>query len=244
MKFTTISVAAALIAATNAQVTFADGKFTCATPNKDYCGGDSLNTNIIIRCTGTVGTPGNCNDNLAGIAPVGVKSDALCYQSSTTAGDAACSFEGTAYPDSGSPFKIGGGSVSSMASSSALSTSVVTASSLPVYTSVIASSPAVYTSVVASSPAVYSSIVASSPAVYSSVVASSASEYTSVVASSAPAYNSVGVAPTYVAPNATAVAPTYAPTFAMATPTYEASANNVKGGAFAGMVGLIAAVLL
>ncbi|MCJ1462154.1 hypothetical protein MMC07_000754 [Pseudocyphellaria aurata] len=72
-----------------------------------FCAGESLATNIIIRCDGLVGQPGNCNDNLAGIPPVGVKLFAPCYQSSTVAGDAACSYDGIAYPDSGTPFQIG-----------------------------------------------------------------------------------------------------------------------------------------
>lgn len=101
-----------------------DGAFVCAEPDARYCAGESLATNIIIRCSGTVGRPGNCNDkfattvsyepgqklmprSLAGIPPVGVKSFAPCYQSSPTAGDASCSYDGTVYPDDGSaPFPV------------------------------------------------------------------------------------------------------------------------------------------
>ncbi|KAH7036301.1 hypothetical protein B0J12DRAFT_270293, partial [Macrophomina phaseolina] len=61
----------------------------------------SLATSIIIRCTGSVGQPANCNDNLSGISPLGVKSTAACYQSSATSGDAVCVFNGVAYPDGG-----------------------------------------------------------------------------------------------------------------------------------------------
>lgn len=97
-----------------------NGTFTCAgaAKNANFCAGTSLSSNIIIRCTAGVGQPGNCNDNLAGLDPIGVKSNALCYQSTDVAGDAACSFNGTAYPDSGTPYKIGGSSSASSAPSS------------------------------------------------------------------------------------------------------------------------------
>merc|ERR1711939_289999 len=88
---------ALLIAATaafaSAQVTYDDatGKFICPAdkPNGAFCAGDSLGTNIIIRCTNGVGQPGNCNDNLAGYFPFGVRSS-QCWQSSPTSGIAAC----------------------------------------------------------------------------------------------------------------------------------------------------------
>jgi len=100
------------IAAVQGQVTQQpNGTFTCAIPNGDYCAGESLSTNIIIRCTNGIGQPGNCNDNLAGVPPVGVKPFAPCYQTSDVAGDAACSWNGIAYPDSGSPYPIPGASV-------------------------------------------------------------------------------------------------------------------------------------
>ncbi|EOD43715.1 hypothetical protein UCRNP2_9566 [Neofusicoccum parvum UCRNP2] len=84
------------------------GAYTCSTASGAYCGGSSLSTNIIIRCTNFVGQPGNCNDNLAGIKPVGVKPAASCYQTSATSGDAVCSFNGVGYPenDSAAAFPI------------------------------------------------------------------------------------------------------------------------------------------
>ncbi|PBP25514.1 hypothetical protein BUE80_DR003590 [Diplocarpon rosae] len=68
------------------------GTFICPAdkPNGAFCAGDSLSTNIIIRCKDGVGQPGNCNDNLAGYFPYGVRS-APCWQSSATSGVAACS---------------------------------------------------------------------------------------------------------------------------------------------------------
>ncbi|OBT80660.1 hypothetical protein VF21_00302 [Pseudogymnoascus sp. 05NY08] len=81
MKLSTallISASAALASATGPVYDPATGKWTCHVPNAVYCAGDSLKTNIIIRCTGLVGQPGNCNDNLAGEPPVGVQ-PSLCY---------------------------------------------------------------------------------------------------------------------------------------------------------------------
>ncbi|KAG4436771.1 hypothetical protein IFR05_007746 [Cadophora sp. M221] len=86
-------VLAATAAFATAQVTYDDatGKFICPAdkPNGAFCAGDSLGTNIIIRCTNGVGQPGNCNDNLAGYFPFGVRSS-QCWQSSPTSGIAAC----------------------------------------------------------------------------------------------------------------------------------------------------------
>ena len=45
--------------------------------------------------------------------PVGVKPFAPCYQTSDVAGDAACSWDGIAYPDNGSPYPIPGANVTS-----------------------------------------------------------------------------------------------------------------------------------
>ncbi|KFY86539.1 hypothetical protein V500_07570 [Pseudogymnoascus sp. VKM F-4518 (FW-2643)] len=81
MKFSTaliISASAALTSATGPDYDPTTGKWTCHVPDAVYCAGDSLKTNIIIRCTGLVGQPGNCNDNLAGEPPVGVQ-PTLCY---------------------------------------------------------------------------------------------------------------------------------------------------------------------
>ncbi|KAK4963980.1 hypothetical protein LTR28_004203, partial [Elasticomyces elasticus] len=56
---------ASLAVCVSAQVTDNNGTFSCAIPNGAYCAGDSLITNIILRCTNGTGHPGNCNDNLA-----------------------------------------------------------------------------------------------------------------------------------------------------------------------------------
>lgn len=106
----------------DAQITVNDnGTISCPATGSAFCAGDSLSTNIIVRCPtpGGQGQPGNCNDNLAGVPPVGVKLFAPCYQTSPTAGDAACSYNGIAYPDSGASYAIPGASGSSSAGSAA-----------------------------------------------------------------------------------------------------------------------------
>ncbi|KAF3938725.1 hypothetical protein ABW19_dt0200671 [Dactylella cylindrospora] len=134
MKFTIVALAAAT--AVSAQVVYENGTFKCLgdAAGKNFCAGNSLETNIIIRCTGEVGQPGNCNDNLAGVPPIGVKTFAPCYQTSETAGDAACSFNGIAYPDSGESFPIPGyGSSSSSSSAEPTTSSSSSSVSEPVY---------------------------------------------------------------------------------------------------------------
>ncbi|KAE9375261.1 hypothetical protein N431DRAFT_463359 [Stipitochalara longipes BDJ] len=83
---------AASAAIASAQITYNGSTIICPAnnPNGNFCAGTSLGTNIIIRCVNGVAGPGNCNDNLDGEPPVGLN-PALCYQSSPTAGDAACS---------------------------------------------------------------------------------------------------------------------------------------------------------
>ncbi|MCJ1245384.1 hypothetical protein MMC30_002588 [Trapelia coarctata] len=126
------AVLATYLTAINAQVVYTNGTFQCLGPaaDKNFCAGDSLSTNIIIRCTGTKGQPGNCNDNLAGVPPVGVKTFAPCFQTSNTTGDAACSYNGIAYPSDGrAPFNITDGTpVSSSSPTSSSTTATETAS--------------------------------------------------------------------------------------------------------------------
>ncbi|MCJ1427688.1 hypothetical protein MMC29_005593 [Sticta canariensis] len=128
ISFTLIAILSTTLALVCAQVVVdpTTGRITCpvsAGPTSlAYCAGESLVTNIIIRCRGTFGQPGNCNDNLAGIPPVGVKYSP-CYQSSPLAGDAACSYDGIAYPDNGSPFRIPSNVNTSTSSFTAISTS-------------------------------------------------------------------------------------------------------------------------
>ncbi|KAH8687966.1 hypothetical protein BGZ60DRAFT_466138 [Tricladium varicosporioides] len=93
MKYSaTILAASAAIASAQVIYDSSTGTFTCpaSNPNGAYCAGDSLVTNIIIRCNNGVGQPGNCNDNLAGQFPQGVNYSP-CFETSPSAGDAACS---------------------------------------------------------------------------------------------------------------------------------------------------------
>ncbi len=64
MKTVAFLVAAgAALASAQATYNETTGKFTCAKPNVAYCAGDSLKTDIIIRCDSTgVGQPGRCSD--------------------------------------------------------------------------------------------------------------------------------------------------------------------------------------
>lgn len=88
-----------------------NGSFTCVLPNAAYCAGDSLESNIIIRCVDGTGYAGNCNDNLVGEPPLGV-SYSPCWQTSKISGNAACSKNGVVYPSDGknntTPFAVPG----------------------------------------------------------------------------------------------------------------------------------------
>ncbi|KAI9742162.1 MAG: hypothetical protein M1818_004062 [Claussenomyces sp. TS43310] len=91
---------AAFAAAASAQLIVSGSDYTCTKAGAAYCAGDSLKTNIIVRCDGTVGKAGNCDDNLDGYPPIG-DNYSPCWQSSSTSGDAACSKNGVVYGSSG-----------------------------------------------------------------------------------------------------------------------------------------------
>ncbi|KAK1836273.1 hypothetical protein QBC39DRAFT_111023 [Podospora conica] len=79
--------------------------FTCKKADAAYCASDkSLDTDIILRCTsiGTVPQPGRCSNNLAGEPPIGSGNGGRCWQSSPTAGDAACEKNCIVYAPAGS----------------------------------------------------------------------------------------------------------------------------------------------
>ncbi|MCJ1339237.1 hypothetical protein MMC09_004526 [Bachmanniomyces sp. S44760] len=114
MKFssfiTYLPVCAAVVGAqtvdgTQATFPVANG-FKCPPAGGNFCISGSLQGPSIIRCKGTKGSPGDCNTDLQGLPPIGPKTDALCYQFSSTSGSAACSLHGTVYPDSGLPFPV------------------------------------------------------------------------------------------------------------------------------------------
>ncbi|KAK0741151.1 hypothetical protein B0T18DRAFT_432320 [Schizothecium vesticola] len=101
---TTFSILLASAALATAQVkSNPDGTFTCTKPNASYCASDkSLDTDIIYRCTGTSAQPGRCGNNLAGEPPLGSANGGRCWQSSPTAGDAACEKNCVVYAATGS----------------------------------------------------------------------------------------------------------------------------------------------
>ncbi|KAH8881568.1 hypothetical protein GQ53DRAFT_848135 [Thozetella sp. PMI_491] len=89
MKNTAFLLLASAVAV-SAQLTLENNTYTCGKPNVAYCAGDSLKTDIIVRCDNKGhGQPGRCGDNLAGQPPVG-NTPSLCVQSDEIVGDAAC----------------------------------------------------------------------------------------------------------------------------------------------------------
>lgn len=62
--FAYMAASAALVSATDTGgITInPDGSYTCAKSNAAYCAGDSLKTDIIIRCYGTRGVAGRCSN--------------------------------------------------------------------------------------------------------------------------------------------------------------------------------------
>lgn len=63
MKNSALITIIASMAVARAQVTVDNGTYTCAKPGGAYCAGDSLKTDIIIRCDAKgQGQPGRCSD--------------------------------------------------------------------------------------------------------------------------------------------------------------------------------------
>ncbi|KAK2065440.1 hypothetical protein LY76DRAFT_276298 [Colletotrichum caudatum] len=86
----TLVLAASALASAQVVYNSTTGQYTCSRPNVAFCAGDSLATDIIIRCDANgLGQPGRCTNNLAGQFPLGVQ-PARCWQSQPQAGDAAC----------------------------------------------------------------------------------------------------------------------------------------------------------
>ncbi|KAF8855130.1 hypothetical protein BDZ45DRAFT_676418 [Acephala macrosclerotiorum] len=89
MKYTTTLLVASAAIAT-AQFTIENGTIICTgNPNGAYCASDSLQSNIIIRCTNGIGQGGNCNDDLSGYFPISSEGSE-CWETNSTSGDAAC----------------------------------------------------------------------------------------------------------------------------------------------------------
>lgn len=81
--------------------------WNCPVANGAYCAGDSLSTPVVILCNNGKGVPGNCIPHNWNRPPINVYYSP-CYQSSSTAGDAACAKNCVVYPDSGLPFDVPG----------------------------------------------------------------------------------------------------------------------------------------
>jgi len=116
-----LSLVASVLSASNCT----SNVYNCpATGSFNVCSSDSLKGPIIIRCVNGCPQPGNCDDNLAGVPPVGVKTSALCYQDSPTAGNAQCTFDCVAVTklDGSSFYPVGCSSSSSSSSSTTTTT--------------------------------------------------------------------------------------------------------------------------
>ena len=67
---TTLSLLLASAALGTAQLkTNPDNSLTCTKPDAAYCAGDSLATDIIVRCAGTAGTAGRCSNVRSPLSP-------------------------------------------------------------------------------------------------------------------------------------------------------------------------------
>ncbi|KAH8818013.1 hypothetical protein F5882DRAFT_388043 [Hyaloscypha sp. PMI_1271] len=95
-------LAASAATLASAQITSNGSQIVCPAnmPNGTFCAGESLGTNIIIRCVNGVAGPGNCNDNLVGEPPIG-NFPSTCWQTSNSSGDAACAKNCVVYCSSG-----------------------------------------------------------------------------------------------------------------------------------------------
>jgi hypothetical protein len=91
MKSAILVVLSAALASAQFTINSTTDAITCyGNPNGAYCASDSLGSPIIIRCNNGTGQAGNCNDNTAGDFPFGDTGGSLCWQTSTSSGDAAC----------------------------------------------------------------------------------------------------------------------------------------------------------
>ncbi|KAL8993449.1 MAG: hypothetical protein Q9169_006336 [Polycauliona sp. 2 TL-2023] len=98
---------AVLTAAANAQVFYntTTRMLECPPGRNAFCDDYlPLSSNVIIRCYGRRAVPANCNDNLAGVYPIGIKDSAKCFDSLN--GVVACSYNGFVYPDGGNPYQL------------------------------------------------------------------------------------------------------------------------------------------
>jgi hypothetical protein len=100
MKFSVVSlVILSALPVTFSQLSF-DSTSSTYSSNIDgtYCARPSLSSSILVTCESGICTPCSCSDKLN--VPY-----SACYQSSPTAGNAACAVNGTAYPDNAPPYR-------------------------------------------------------------------------------------------------------------------------------------------
>lgn len=103
MKTTTLASLLSSALFTNAQLAYdlSTQSLKCALPNGVYCVGDSMSQSYIAHCNAGIATVSCCTSELSSLPPLGLKPTALCFQSSTTTGDASCAINGTIYPANG-----------------------------------------------------------------------------------------------------------------------------------------------
>ncbi|KAJ9225487.1 hypothetical protein DTO169C6_2220 [Paecilomyces variotii] len=83
------------------------GTFICSKVGGTYCDGKSMETATLISCLSlSVAEFHWCNAQLVNVLPEDFKQSALCYQSSESAGDAVCAFNGTGYLLDGSSVSL------------------------------------------------------------------------------------------------------------------------------------------
>ncbi|KAK3325665.1 hypothetical protein B0H66DRAFT_599816 [Apodospora peruviana] len=244
------AILAYMTAFASAQVTInPDGTYTCEKPNLAFCAGDSMKTDIIIRCYGTRGQPGRCGDNLSGEPPVG-NTPALCYQTSDTAGDAACEKNCVVYGGSGNAageftlppslctptFTPSSSAASSTSSSSGYPVSSSSESSSSSSTTTTTTTPVCTTTTVS---------VISSSSVYTAPTSSP------VISVSTPVYPTNGttvvISTTYTSGTATPVKPSSSSSSSTTTTVPTAGAALHHGGAAGGalaLAGFVAAYIL
>ncbi|KAI9793474.1 MAG: hypothetical protein M1833_000760 [Piccolia ochrophora] len=71
----------------------------CPQPDGNFCAGESMTTDTIIRCKGGQPVKSSCKEGLAYVEPQGPKEAAKCWQTSVADGDGACSYEHFVYPE-------------------------------------------------------------------------------------------------------------------------------------------------
>jgi len=216
------------------------GTFSCPVANGDYCAGDSLSTNIIIRCINGTGFPGNCDDNLDGEFPQG-DSFSPCWAKSPSSGIAACSKNCVVYGGSGDldTFTLPNCVPSVTATTiTATATGTATASGSTIWNSSNGTSVTTTTLVASSGTGL--------PPTYASTgVVPFPTNGTSIVYSSGSGASTSAGGGSSLATSTLATATPKSPTSSTsAVPTFTGAASSVKAGSAMAAVGFFAAFFL